>query len=99
MGASLDEFSYNYSLDAPAGVSTNFYVLIGDNAYGYSSSANDFDCYAIHLNAGMNYSILSVDGGTPSGVSGTPSTNFFILDRYGSILTNLGSIDYGAIVA
>lgn len=82
MGASLDEYSYNYSIDAPYGASTNFYILVGDNAYGYSYSSTDYDCYAIHLNYGQNYTIASIDGMTPTNNYSGTSTIFFARQKW-----------------
>ena len=64
MSASLDEASRSFAVDAPYSLSTNFYILVGDNAYGYSSSLTnltyniigDIDEYAIHVDSGNSYS-------------------------------------------
>jgi hypothetical protein len=61
MSASLDEAFYNFNLDAPANIGTNFYILVGDNVFGYTSSPNDNDLYAINLKIGHNYSIIAAD--------------------------------------
>ena len=89
MSASLDEATFNYALDAPFSLSTNFYLLLGDNASGYSSSSLDYDTYALHLDIGSNYTILTVDS--------TVSNNFAIYDRFGNPLVD--SIDYGTYSA
>lgn len=56
---SLDEARSGYALDALGGVQTNNYVLIGDNAYGYSFSSLDFDYYSLATDVGHSYTILS----------------------------------------
>lgn len=88
MSASLDEAQYNFTQDAPNSVITNFYVLVGDNAYGYSfSSTNlslnilgDIDTYAIHLNPGHSYTIIA-NSITPYG-GGNSNPSFVINDVY-----------------
>jgi len=85
MTASLDEASTGYNLDAPIGTSTYFYLLLGDNAGGYSSDANDFDAYALHVDIGSEYGVVALDL--------TTDTNFLICDRFGNPL--VASTDYG----
>jgi hypothetical protein len=87
MSASLDEASTGFLFDAPLDLSTNFYLLLGDNAYGYSSSPSDYDAYRLHLDYGSNYSVVTSD--VTSGVD----TDFAILDRYGNVV--YFSTDYG----
>ncbi len=36
---SLDEARSGFAIDAPATTSTNNYLLVGDNAYGYSAAS------------------------------------------------------------
>ena len=85
MTASLDEASTGYRLDAPIGPATSFYLLLGDNARGYSNAANDFDAYALHVDIGSNYAVAAFDLTTNAG--------FRICDRFGNSFA--GSIDFG----
>lgn len=74
MAGSLDEASRSFSLDAPIGVGSGFYILFGDNAYGYSSSLNDFDSYYIQTDIGAQYSAIITNntfhGNSPAANSG-----------------------------
>ena len=73
--SSNDEAYSGFTLDAPVGVPTNFYLMMSQNSYGYinrTSTTNplngDIDTYAIHVNIGSSYSILgagaTIFGGT-----------------------------------
>lgn len=74
MAGSGDEASRSFSLDAPVGIGSSFYILFGDNAYGYSSSLNDFDSYFIQTDIGAQYSALISNntfyGNSPAANSG-----------------------------
>ena len=90
MSASLDESTNNFAIDAPFSLSTYFYLMLGDNAYGYSSSSTDYDAYSIHLDYGSTYTIGSFD---QTIYGSTTSTNVSVYDRNGKFL--FSSTDYG----
>lgn len=91
MSASLDEASYGFNIDAPNSLSTNFYLLIGGNAYGLSSSASDYDAYRLYVNIGHTYTVTSVD----STSYGYPTnTNFNVYASNGNLIGS--STDYGS---
>ena len=73
--SSNDEAYSGFFFDAPVGLPTNFYLMMGQNSYGFinrTSTTNplngDIDTYAIHVNIGSSYSILgggaTIFGGT-----------------------------------
>lgn len=39
---SYDEARRGFQYDAPANTASNYYLLVGDNAYGYSTSGTNF---------------------------------------------------------
>lgn len=95
---SLDEKRYGH--DAESGITTTNYLLVGDNAYGYSATATlpafgligDLDAYFIRVDPGMHYSIVTSSSSplyNPSAIN----TNFLLLDRYGYALAS--STDFG----
>lgn len=92
MAGSGDEASRSFSLDAPTGIGSSFYILFGDNAYGYSSSLNDFDSYFIQTDIGAQYSAIILNT-SPYGNSPAANSGIFLLNRYGTIVT--GSTDFG----
>ena len=86
MSASGDEASLNFAVDAPANLSTSFYIMLGDNAYGYTSVANnpyltningDIDVYSIKIDPGLNYSVLATGNVYPI-YSGVIQANFVL---------------------
>jgi hypothetical protein len=86
--ASLDEAYYNFSVDAPASTSTNFYLMVGDNAYSATGFAGDIDAYQLHVDIGSTYTIVATD-----------NTNGFetalgVYNRLGSLLLS-SSVDRG----
>ena len=99
---SLDEARNNFSIDAGGSIATYNYMLVGDNAYGYSFSytnllsnvIGDLDTYSINVDIGSNYAVIA--SGSYAAFFGTPvnSANFGILDRYGNVLAL--STDYGS---
>jgi len=93
MSASYDESSLNFAQDAPNGTTTNFYLLMGDNAYGYSFTSPDYDAYRIVVNFGHKYTAV-VSNSTPYGNSLSANTNLLLVNRYGTAI--LEGIDYGA---
>jgi hypothetical protein len=64
MSGNLDEANYNYTLDAPASVDTNFYLLLGDNAHSATGFSGDIDAYAFHVDRGSTYTIVALDNPT-----------------------------------
>jgi Ca2+-binding RTX toxin-like protein len=89
---SFDEARNNFNIDASPSISTNYYMLVGDNAYGYSFSGTnlsanvigDLDAYFIHLDVGSSYTIIA-SGISIFGVQ-VASANFALLDRNGKVL-------------
>lgn len=92
MAGSGDEASRSFALDAPTGIGSSFYILFGGNAYGYSSSLNDFDSYFIQTDIGAQYSAL-ISNNTLYGNSPAANSGLFLLNRYGTIIS--GSTDFG----
>ena len=98
---SFDEARSGFATDASATTSTNNYLLVGDNAYGYSTastnlatgSIGDLDTYKIILDIGSSYTVVST-GATLFGAPVVVNDNFAILNRYGVALVL--SVDYGA---
>lgn len=88
MTASRDEANFGFLNDAPASISTNYYMLAGDNVYTKSAFGGDIDAYFIITSPGTNYSIISVGGST------TGNTYVYLYDINGNILGS--SIDYGS---
>lgn len=96
---SFDEARFGFVVDAPDTTSTGFYLLVGDNAYGYSTAwtnlsagvYGDIDTYSMNLDIGSSYTIGAANLGltTPS----VTDVDFAILNRYGQILGF--STDYG----
>lgn len=96
---SFDEARFGFVADAPDTTSTSFYLLVGDNAYGYSTAWTNFslgvygdiDTYSMNLDIGSSYTIVATNLGliTPS----VTDVDFAILNRYGQILGF--STDYG----
>jgi hypothetical protein len=90
MSAGKDEASSGFLLDAPNSLNTNFYLLVGANAYGYtnlassSTATGDVDTYALLLNVGYSYTVIST-----SQVLYSPGveTMAFVLTRYGALTT------------
>jgi hypothetical protein len=91
MTASRDEASQGFLQDAPDSPTTNFYLLLGDVAYGYSSTNSDFDAHFMVLNVGTNYTIVADNAGT---FAGNFSTTFELRNSSGSLVgtaTDFGS--------
>jgi hypothetical protein len=97
---SLDEARSNFIVDASSSPAlTSNYLLVGDNAYGYSFSGTaynfsfigDIDTYLILIDPGSTYNIIASTN-TNFGIGAT-NANFALLDRYGNILAL--STDYG----
>ncbi|MEY5007032.1 MAG: hypothetical protein RL764_348, partial [Pseudomonadota bacterium] len=64
MAASKDEASFNFQYDAPASPTTEFYALVGDNFYTYSTGPSDIDAYYLITAPGTTYTIIAVDNPT-----------------------------------
>lgn len=92
MSASLDEASLGFLLDAPFSTATNFYVLLGDNASGFSYSSFDRDSYILRLDYGYQYTAV-ITNNTVYGNSTSANSGLGLYDRYGNLLAL--SIDYG----
>lgn len=100
---SLDEARSNYSIDAGNNISTNNYLLVGDNAYSYSYAGTDLnfgiigdlDTYFAILQPGHSYTVVILQEGLTG--SRPLDADFALLDRYGNVLTL--SVDYGSYSA
>ena len=90
---SYDEARLGFRVDAPVATTTNFYMLVGDNAYGYSTSGTnlttntigDLDSYKMILSVGTSYTIVST-GTSLFGAPAVVSDNFALLNRSGTIV-------------
>ena len=97
---SYDEARSAFVTDASATTATNNYLLVGDNAYGYSSGSTnlslgiigDLDTYFMRLSIGTSYSVIATD--TSIVTPYVTDVDFALLDRYGNVLTL--STDYGS---
>jgi len=92
MSGSFDESSLGFSQDAPSGTLTNFYLLMGDNAAGYSNSSGDYDSYKIIVDYGNSYSAV-VTNNTSYGNLPSANTGILLVNRAG--IAVLQSTDYG----
>jgi hypothetical protein len=98
---SYDEARSGFNVDALPGTNTSNYILVGDNAYGYSSAATnllipligDLDTYRITLDVGTSYTIVA-DGTSIFGSPAVVNNNFALLDRFGNVLAL--SSDFGS---
>lgn len=88
MTASLDEGDFGFTVDAPATLDTNFYMLMGSNIYTKASSFSDRDAYFIITSPGSRYTVVSQDNLTVG------NTFVDLYDRFGNFL--LGSMDLGS---
>jgi hypothetical protein len=99
---SYDEARLGFNVDAPIATTTNFYMLVGDNTYGYSfsgtnlstSTIGDLDAYKLVLGVGTNYTIVA----TGISIFGSPvviSNNFALLNRNGFIVAMSTSVGNG----
>jgi hypothetical protein len=99
---SYDEARWGFQYDAPATTATSYYLLVGDNAYGYSTSGTnlsiaaigDLDTYAIVLGVGTNYTIVST-GTSLFGGTAVTANNFALLNRSGTVLALSSSTGSG----
>ena len=81
---SLDEARFNYSVDALGATNTYNYLLVGDNAYGFSFSSSDLDFYALYTDVGSSYYALS--GPPIPGQAAASFTNLGLRDRFGNLI-------------
>ena len=94
-----DEARSGFTVDSSDTIVTDSYMLVGDNAYSYSTLysysyptyVGDLDTYKIVVDIGSNYSVLAVDSGLALPV--VSDVDFAILNRYGYVVAY--SIDYG----
>lgn len=99
---SYDEARLGFTVDAPVATTTNFYMLVGDNAYGYSTSGTnlststigDLDAYKMILSVGTNYTIVS-SGTSLFGGTAVTNDNFALLNRNGAVLALSSSMGNG----
>lgn len=61
MAASRDEACLGFNIDAPNTLDTNFYLMLGDDAYGLTFSNLDRDAYFLEVDLGSSYTINSYD--------------------------------------
>jgi len=86
MTGSLDEAHNNFVLDAPASVSTFFYLLVDDKAYGNFNSSLDIDAYFLHLDVGSNYTVTASPVAYPFTLLPQGDPTFSLLNSSGSIV-------------
>lgn len=87
--------------DALPSINTNNYLLIGDNAYGYTAAptvpslgiVGDLDTYYLRVDPGMNYTVGAYSA-FPLYQPNPANTNFAILNRFGTAVAF--SLDFGS---
>ncbi|WP_431268761.1 Calx-beta domain-containing protein [Dankookia sp. P2] len=97
----MDEARSGFQVDALPNTGTSNYLLVGDNAYGYTYAASsaylsyigDVDVYLMELDYGSSYSLVT-GSAAPLYSPGPYNSNFALLNRYGTILAF--STDYGS---
>jgi len=99
---SYDEARLGFTVDAPVATTTNFYMLVGDNAYGYSTSGTnlststigDLDSYKMILSVGTQYTIVAT-GTSLFGGTAVTTDSFALLNRNGAVLALSSNVGNG----